>query len=82
MKDGEPDGRLYDNAIDLVKPFIPVPDKEELKDMIRSAAKALNSYGITSVQTDDYSVFRSIPWETVNEAFRELKEQGVYPEEF
>ncbi len=76
MKDGEPDGRLYDNAIDLVKPFIPVPDREELKDMIRSATKALNSYGITSVQTDDYSVFRSIPWETVNEAYRELKEAG------
>ena len=76
MGEGGPDGRLYDNAIDLVKPFIPVPDKEELKDMIRSAVKALNSYGITSVQTDDYSVFRSIPYETVNEAYRELKERG------
>ncbi len=75
-EDGEPDGRLYDNAIDLVKPFIPAPDKEELKNMIRSAVRELNSYGITSVQTDDYCVFRSIPWETVNEAYRELKEEG------
>ena len=76
MRDGEPDGRLYDNAIDLMKPFIPVPDKEELKDMIRLAVKQLNSYGITSVQTDDYGVFCSVPYETVNEAYRELKENG------
>ena len=76
MRDGEPDGRLYDNAIDLVKPFIPVPDRDELKDMIRLAQKALNSYGVTSVQTDDYSVFRTIPYEEVNEAYRELKERG------
>ena len=29
--------------------------------MIKAACKALNSYGITSVQSDDYGVFRSIP---------------------
>jgi predicted amidohydrolase YtcJ len=74
MKDGEPDGRLFDNAIELLK--VPVPDREELKEMIRLGEKRLNSYGITSVQTDDYSVFRSVPYETVNEAYRELKEQG------
>ncbi len=76
MENGEPDGRLYDNAIDLLTPFLPFPDKEELKDMIRLACAALNSYGVTSSQTDDYCVFRGIPFETVNKAYRELEESG------
>ena len=37
MENGMPDGRLYDNAIELLNPFIPLPDKEELKDMMRLA---------------------------------------------
>ena len=75
-EDGVLDGRLYDNAMDLLTPFIPLPDKEELKDMIRLACRALNSYGVTSCQTDDYCVFRAIPFETVNAAYRELEESG------
>ena len=75
-ENGEPDGRLYDNAIDLVKARIPEPDREEIKEMIRLACRALNAYGITSVQTDDYCVFRSVPFETVNAAYRELEESG------
>ncbi|MBQ2657541.1 MAG: amidohydrolase, partial [Erysipelotrichaceae bacterium] len=51
-------------------------DKEGLKEMIRSGAKALNSFGITSSQSDDYCVFREIPFETVNEAYKELEESG------
>ncbi len=75
-ENGEPDGRLYDNAIELLNPFIPAPGKDELKDMIRIACRELNAYGVTSVQTDDYSAFRSVSWETVNEAYRELAESG------
>jgi predicted amidohydrolase YtcJ len=75
-ENGEPDGRLYDNAIDLMDPFIPLPDKETVKDMIRAAVRELNGYGITSVQSDDYGAFRGLPFETVNEAFRELEESG------
>lgn len=76
MEGGEPDGRLYDNAIDLLDPFLPLPDKDELKDMIRLACRTLNAYGVTSVQTDDYSLFRAVPYETVNEAYRELARSG------
>ena len=71
-----PDGRLYDNAIDLVSACIPEPDKEEIKDMIRLACRALNSYGITSVQSDDYGTFAGVSFETVNTAYRELEESG------
>ena len=75
-ENGEPDGRLYDNAMDLLEPFLPLPDREELKSMIRLACRALNSYGITSVQSDDYCVFREIPFETINAAYRGLEESG------
>ncbi|MBO6041288.1 MAG: amidohydrolase [Oscillospiraceae bacterium] len=76
MEDGLPDGRLYDNAIDLLAGVLPLPDKEDLKEMIRLACAALNRYGVTSSQTDDYCVFRAIPFETINAAYRELEESG------
>ena len=76
MEDGQPDGRLYDNAIGLVSSLLPVPDKEELKKMIRLASRALGAYGITSVQSDDYSLYRKIPFEVINDAYRELEEAG------
>ncbi|MCR4855209.1 MAG: amidohydrolase family protein [Erysipelotrichaceae bacterium] len=69
-------GLLYDNAMDLVEPFIPLPDKEELKQMIETGSKALNTFGITSCQSDDYCVFREIPFEIINEAFNELAKEG------
>ena len=74
--DGEPDGRLYENAIELLNPFLPQPDKEALKEMLLLAMAEVNRYGITSVQTDDYSTFRGVPWQLINEAYRELEEEG------
>lgn len=74
--EGVPDGRLFDNAMDLLVGKKPSPSIGEIKEMIRLACKALNGYGITSVQTDDYCVFRELPWETVNEAYRELESCG------
>lgn len=76
IENGEPDGRLYDNAMEIAFDKMPLPDKAALKKMIKLACSALNSYGITSSQTDDYCVFRQIPYETVNEAYRELEEAG------
>ncbi|MBR4435815.1 MAG: amidohydrolase [Clostridia bacterium] len=70
---GEPDGRLYDNAMDLVLDSITPPDREGLKRMIKTACRALNSYGITSAQTDDYCVFRTVPFDEINAAYRELE---------
>jgi len=76
MENGIPNGLFFDNAMDLVYRSIPVPSKEDLKDMIRSACKALNAYGVTSCHSDDYCVFASVPWQTVNEAYRELEASG------
>ncbi|MBR1457222.1 MAG: amidohydrolase [Oscillospiraceae bacterium] len=75
-ENGQPDGLLYDNAMDLLNGALPVPDKEEIKDMLRLACARLNRYGVTSAQTDDYFLFPSVPFETVNAAFRELEAAG------
>lgn len=76
IENGEPDGRFYDNAMNIVYDAIPVPDKEQIKDMIRMGCKALNGYGVTSSQSDDYCVYRAVPWQTVNEAYKELEAAG------
>lgn len=76
IRDGVPDGRFYDNAMELVYDAIPAPDKETIKDMIREACKALNAYGITSSQSDDYCMFNQVSWQEINDAFLELEESG------
>lgn len=76
MAGGEPDGRFFDNAMDPVYAAIPAPGKDALKEMIRTACRALNAQGITSSQTDDYSIFRSIPWAELDQAYRELAAEG------
>lgn len=76
MQDGQPDGRFFDNAMDPVYAAIPAPDKQGLKEMILAACRALNAQGITSSQTDDYSTFRAVPPAVVDQAYRELAEEG------
>ncbi|MBO4288543.1 MAG: amidohydrolase [Lachnospiraceae bacterium] len=71
-----PDGRFFDNAMGLVYDSLPAPSKEEVKAMIRTACKALNSYGVTSSQSDDYQTFSGLPWQTVMEAYKELEAAG------
>lgn len=75
-EDGEPNGVFLDNAMEAVMAAIPAPDKETVKQMLLSAAKALNRYGITSCHSDDYCVFQNLPWQTVNCAYEELAAAG------
>ena len=70
-------GLFFDNAMEQVLNAIPAPDKQTLKGYIRTACKDLNRRGITSCHSDDYCVFRQIPWQTVNEAYRELEAEGA-----
>ena len=69
-------GLLYEEAISLVKNIIDVPDIDEIKKMIIKSCEYLNSFGISSVQSDDYGVFRNLSYEMVNEAYRELQEEN------
>ncbi|MGI5990511.1 MAG: amidohydrolase [Lachnospiraceae bacterium] len=76
-ENGHLNGIFSDNAMDeYVYPKIPVPDKDEIKEMIGAACRELNRFGVTSSQTDDYCMFRAVPWQTVNEAYKELEEEG------
>ncbi|MBR2812844.1 MAG: amidohydrolase [Solobacterium sp.] len=74
-KDGVPDGILYENAISLLDAVLPVPDEEQLRQMILLAAHAVNSCGITSVQSDDYGVF-PLPYTLINKVYQDLEKQG------
>ena len=76
MENGEPNGIFFDNAMEPVYEAIPAPSKEDLKNMIRSACKALNAYGVTSSQSDDYCVFRTLGWKDINAAYEELEQEG------
>ncbi len=76
FENGQPDGRLYDKAIDLVQRVLPTPGKPELRDMLRAACREVNRYGITSVQTDDYQTFPGVPWQTINEVYQEMAATG------
>jgi len=76
MENGVPNGILFDNAMDLVYAAVPAPGKEDLKAMLTAACGMLNRYGITSCQSDDYCVFQNVPWQTINEAYRELEAEG------
>ena len=76
MENGRLDGRFYDDAMELIYARQPAPDLQRIKEMLRSACAALNSYGVTSCQTDDYCVFRGVDWRTVNQAYRELEQSG------
>ena len=73
---GMPDGRLYDNAIELVQRVLPVPGQQEIRAMLRAACREVNRRGITSVQTDDDQVFPGVSWETVHAVYREMEADG------
>lgn len=75
-EDGNPNGIFRENAIDLIRGKIPQPDVEELKDRIAAGCQALNAYGVTSCQTDDFSAFPAIGFEPVLQAFQELEAEG------
>lgn len=76
LENGVPNGIFFDNAMEPIYESIPAPGREELKNMIRSACKALNAYGVTSSHSDDYCVFRTVHWNEINEAYRELEQSG------
>lgn len=72
---GKPTGILEENAIQLVSALIPAPDREGIKRRLLLAMETVSSYGITSVQTDDFCALET-PFEEIIAAYLELKEEG------
>lgn len=69
-------GLLIDNAISLVKDLIPLPNKQDIQKMFLSAISHLNSFGITSVQSDDYHTFNGLDYKLIDEVLHELENQS------
>lgn len=74
--EGEPLGIFEENAVSMVKDVIPAPTVEMVKGYILEAAKSLNSFGVTSVHTDDFLSLTGVDYETVLRAYRELEREG------
>lgn len=74
-ENGKPTGVFRENAMDYVYSKMPQPSLAEIKAMMEKAIKALNSYGVTSSQTDDFIVFQ-LPYQTIIKAYKELEAEG------
>ena len=65
-------GIFYDDTLESVLNIMSKPTIDEVKKMMLSASKVLNSYGVTSVHSDDYGAFPNLSYEEVNQAYQEL----------
>lgn len=72
---GEPLGIFRENALSMVYEKVPAPSKEQIKEMLLEAFKSLNSYGVTSAQSDDFQALAGVEYETVIKAYKELEEE-------
>ena len=71
--DGEPNGILSEQAMDLVYTLIPPPTEDELKDAIEKAAAECLRTGITTAHTND---FGSEDWDLYHRAFAAAANAG------
>jgi len=55
--DGKPTGILADQALGLVNAYIPVPRQPDLESIILKTCDYLSSLGLTTVETDDLSLW-------------------------
>lgn len=69
--EGKPTGTLKENALNIINKAQPEASKEDIKTILKKAAKKLEEYGITSIQSDDLQHCGK-SWESVVKAYREL----------
>ena len=48
-RSGNPTGILIDNAMDLIKKFVPANSKDDKRRQIKNAVKKLNQFGLTAI---------------------------------
>jgi len=72
----EPLGIFRENAISLINNKISPPTKEEVKEMIKKACISLNKYGVTTCQTDDFTVF-DCDYKEIIKAYQELEKEQL-----
>ncbi len=72
--DNELNGVFKENALNLIYSKVPQPTVDEIKTMLIKAFHELNTYGITSAQSDDLVVFEN--YKDILQAFKELDEEN------
>lgn len=75
-ENGEPTGVFREMGLSMIDNQIPHPTKEDLKRYLEDGCRALNAYGITSCQTDDFTSCPNTEYEDVLAAYKELEEEG------
>lgn len=74
-KNGEPNGILRENAMNLISEKMPKTTKEELKKIILKVNDLLLKSGITSVQSDDFTTVSD--YEEIIDIYNELDTEGL-----
>jgi hypothetical protein len=69
-------GVFSEKALNLIYDKIPKPTKEDLKTYFLTADKILIRQGVTSVASDDFSIFQ-IDYEMVIDVLKDLYDQGL-----
>lgn len=72
-------GTFVEDALSVIYGIIPPPSVEAMKNMISNTCKELLSYGITSVQTDDFDAMPNKSFENVIKAYTELLQEDNLP---
>ncbi|MBQ2669036.1 MAG: amidohydrolase family protein, partial [Clostridia bacterium] len=67
---------FFENALGLVYSAMPAPDRDALRRMLLKGCKRLNSYGITSCQSDDYESVSGLTYLPIMEVMEEMAENG------
>ena len=74
-----PDGIVREQEQNAISQAEPLPDLQELKELILDGAKQAAKAGITEVHTDDFTVLPGTFGRPVMEAYRQLAEEGKLP---
>lgn len=69
-------GVFTENALELIYNSIPEPTIEQVKEMLVKGMEHANSFGITSLQTDDLTQGGDIHRQLTLQAYLELQEEG------
>ncbi len=73
---GMPLGQFFENALELVFGRMPAPDATALRAMLQAGCRHLNARGITSCQSDDYTVFPQLGYRPVMDALESMAADG------
>ena len=75
-ENGEPNGVFAESALTYVYDNFPVVEIDDIKKLITTLAKRLNSQGITSIQSDDFTALNNVDYKTIMQAYQELAQDN------